>query len=175
MIRKTSIETYKAIQDSGHLGRTQREVYNALYQYGPLTQNELHFWHFQERQPRDVQPRVSELVKLGVVKSAGKRQCNITGRVCMTWETTDEMPVTPEPKHRPHKGDAHIAQRIACANEHASAPRLLAWIRDAARSPANTAFTEGPDRQVAYAVEWVFTQLNDARDEIRRLKNGELF
>lgn len=29
----------------------------------------------------------------------------------------------------------------------------MAWIRNPKRTPANTAFTEGPDRQVAYAFE----------------------
>lgn len=41
-----------------------------------------------------------------------------------------------------------------CVNEHANAERLCAWIKDPLnREPANLAFTEGPDRQVAYHVE----------------------
>jgi hypothetical protein len=40
-----------------------------------------------------------------------------------------------------------------CANEHADAARLSAWILDTRRKPAVTAFTEGPERQIAYAIE----------------------
>lgn len=42
-----------------------------------------------------------------------------------------------------------------CVNEHANAERLIAWIKtpERERKPANIAFTEGPDRQVAYHIE----------------------
>ena len=38
-------------------------------------------------------------------------------------------------------------------NNYADAKRLIEWIHDENRQPANTAFTEGPERLVAYAVE----------------------
>lgn len=42
------------------------------------------------------------------------------------------------------------------ANEYANAARLIAWM--ASGRPANTAFTEGPERQVAYAIEGKLTE-----------------
>lgn len=41
---------------------------------------------------------------------------------------------------------------IKCVREHAHAERLIEWLKNDNR-PALTAFTEGPDRQVGYAVE----------------------
>lgn len=43
--------------------------------------------------------------------------------------------------------------KIACVNNHADTERVTAWIRDPKRKAANIAFTEGPERQIAYAVE----------------------
>lgn len=50
---------------------------------------------------------------------------------------------------------ALIAERVKRLLDYADAGRLIAWIRDKDRQPANTAFTAGPERQVAYAVEEV--------------------
>lgn len=32
--------------------------------------------------------------------------------------------------------------------------RVIKWAYDPARKPANTAFTDGPERQAAYWIEW---------------------
>lgn len=38
-------------------------------------------------------------------------------------------------------------------NEFARASRIIEWVNDEKRKPAIHAFTEGPERQIAYAVE----------------------
>lgn len=167
MIRQTSVETYNAIKADGLLGRLQMDVYAAIFEHGPVTQNELHQYWFPGRQPRDIQPRVSELVKFGVVKEVGKRPCKITRRECLIWDVTDSLPVKPRKDERSPLAD--------CVGKHADAERLVAWINDPQRRPAITAFTEGPNRQVAYAVELIITQLEEAREKIVRIQNGELF
>lgn len=40
-----------------------------------------------------------------------------------------------------------------CVNQHADAGRVVAWLNDPNRPPAISAFSEGPDRQIAHAVE----------------------
>lgn len=45
------------------------------------------------------------------------------------------------------------ALKIKCVNEHANAKRVLEWINDPHRKRAVLSFTEGPERQVAYAAE----------------------
>ena len=37
--------------------------------------------------------------------------------------------------------------------------RVMEWMYDKDRKPANTAFTEGPERQLAYTVEWLINTL----------------
>ena len=37
--------------------------------------------------------------------------------------------------------------------------RVMEWIYDPERKPANLAFTEGPERQLAYTVEWLINTL----------------
>lgn len=44
------------------------------------------------------------------------------------------------------------ALRAEMANNRADAGRLIDWIKAGCKN-ANTAFTEGPERQVAYAIE----------------------
>lgn len=43
--------------------------------------------------------------------------------------------------------------KIHCANNHADADRVVAWINNPKRQPPSAAFTEGPERQIAYAIE----------------------
>lgn len=59
--------------------------------------------------------------------------------------------------------------RTDCVNRHADAERLVEWVNDPNRKPAITAFTEGPDRQVAYAVDERLEADNaKLREEIER-------
>lgn len=53
---------------------------------------------------------------------------------------------------------ARIVQKLETENlrlraERVNTGRVIAWIRDPRRGRAHTSFTEGPDRQIAYAVE----------------------
>lgn len=67
-------------------------------------------------------------------------------------------------------------------SEQADASRLIEWINDPNRKHANIAFTEGPERQVAYAIEGLFGKTGfcaqceayaKERDELRRLLGQE--
>ena len=53
MARKTSIEAYNVIKASGKLGVRAFQVYQVLYNFGPLTQAET--WHqVQELYGKDI-------------------------------------------------------------------------------------------------------------------------
>lgn len=54
---------------------------------------------------------------------------------------------------------------IKCVNEHADAKRLIDWLSDPHHKPANLAFTEGPERQVAYALATVKQEWNKRCNE----------
>lgn len=92
MTRQTSIDAYNQIKEEGMLGALQFRVYDALYQYGPATQQEIWDRCFKETQARNIMPRFAELQKMGVVASKERRACTITGRNCMVWDVTDRLP-----------------------------------------------------------------------------------
>lgn len=53
--------------------------------------------------------------------------------------------------------------RQEVANHYAHAGRLIEWIRNPKRKHAVNAFTEGPERQVAYAVEDALGKKNPSK------------
>ena len=54
---------------------------------------------------------------------------------------------------------ALIEQKVKCASEHAAADRVCGWIHEGhKRKPANAQFTSGPERDIAYMVEWMLTK-----------------
>lgn len=124
MQRFTSIETYSQIKEEGLLGALQFSVYHVLYNWGPLTQNELHRKHFNDTQPRNIQPRVSELEKMGVVSKVGERKCLITGRVCAIWDVTRALPSKPEKKESKDRIIKRQAQEIERLKSLLSAGQL---------------------------------------------------
>lgn len=46
--------------------------------------------------------------------------------------------------------------KLKIANEYADYKRIIRWMKDPKRKPANLAFTEGAERQIAYAFEGLF-------------------
>lgn len=57
--------------------------------------------------------------------------------------------------------------QIACVNDHASVKRLTDWLNNPKRKPAIYAFTEGPERTMAY---WFENYWREAKTEIESLK-----
>ena len=52
-----------------------------------------------------------------------------------------------------------VEQKVLCASAHAAADRVCGWIHEGdARKPAQAQFTDGPERQVAYMIEWLLTK-----------------
>lgn len=51
---------------------------------------------------------------------------------------------------------ALLKDRIECA----ALPLLRDWIRNPQRGDAVTSFTEGPERQIAYEIEYMLRKLN---------------
>lgn len=93
MVRDTSLETYKSIQDSGVLSARRLEVYKALMDSGPSTASEL--WERMGKrssQHNPVSPRLNELREMGAICEAEQRDCLITGRLAIVWEVTGRMP-----------------------------------------------------------------------------------
>lgn len=96
MIRETSRTAYQQIKAEGLLSRMRWRVYDAIYHHGPLTGHELdtHLAHPDETKT-SYHKRLSELLRLRVVRIAGERPCKITGRVAVLWDVTTSLPVVP--------------------------------------------------------------------------------
>lgn len=97
-IRQTSIEAYHYIKSSGLLGSLRTQVYDILFNHGPLTQGETWNIYFKSKQRHDIAPRFAELHKRGVIQCIGERPCGVTGRMSMLWDVTDKLPIVPEKK-----------------------------------------------------------------------------
>lgn len=106
MARKTSHESWQAVQDSGLVTRMRLQVYCWLYVYGPATRSEL---DDGLRVRTEVNPsyhkRLSELERMGVVETVGERECHITGHNCITWDTTNLATPRPLPTARQTKSE----------------------------------------------------------------------
>jgi hypothetical protein len=93
MTRDTSIMAYNQIRESGLLTKLRWQVYECLFQHGPLGQNELLIElgtpHFKKD---SIKPRFAELEKFGVIREVGKRPCRITGREVIIWDVTSNLP-----------------------------------------------------------------------------------
>lgn len=98
MMRKTSAEAFAKIQ--GVLGGIQLEVYNIIYEHGPITAREIAS-KMPLYQIDSIRNRPAELEEMGLIEVVGERVCNITGFNAQTWDVTglaDPKPVAPKAK-----------------------------------------------------------------------------
>jgi len=98
MTRQTSIEAYNYLKTSGTLGIRQQEVYDVLFNYGPLTANEV-FHHIAKStnslkiRAYSTNTRFAELRNMSLVQEVGKVKCSQSGRNVILWDVTSNMPV----------------------------------------------------------------------------------
>lgn len=76
------MESYHEILET--LGERQRLVYELIRRYPEHTDREL-AQLAGAGDPNQVRPRRSELSDKGLVAEAGKRRCEVTGKLAMTW------------------------------------------------------------------------------------------
>jgi len=94
MTRETSIEVFRQIKDEGLLSDLRQQVYEVVFNFGPLTNSEAA--KFMRCQKNLTSGRMTELRDLGVIRETGKRLCKITGRKVLGWEITGELPIKRE-------------------------------------------------------------------------------
>lgn len=97
MIRNTSAESFKAIRESGVLSLRRLQVYEILFDHGPMTGSELAL-RFQKlhgsRTPNqaNVVTRLGELRDMGVAEEIRTRRCSVTGMNVIEWDLNDRLP-----------------------------------------------------------------------------------
>lgn len=101
MTRTTSAEAYRHIQESGILGRRQKEVYDILYHSGPLTYNQVYEVLKEKYGGRWTginSSRLTELRDMGAIKEVGTAQDEFSKMKVILWDVTDQQPVKPPAK-----------------------------------------------------------------------------
>lgn len=98
MTRDTSIEAYHAIKESGLLSAKRWQVYDILFEHGPLTATGiskyiLDFDTAIGSAHRNVHARLDELKKMTVVAEVGKTTCPLTNMTVYKFDVTENMPV----------------------------------------------------------------------------------
>ncbi len=102
-MRQTSIEAYHKIKDNGLLSKLRFIVYECIFRHQEITQSEC--WNLLKeshgiKNSSHITPRFAELKNLGVIEEIGTRPCQISGRNCITWSTTGNLPVKFERKSK---------------------------------------------------------------------------
>jgi hypothetical protein len=95
MIRETSIEAYRTIKENGLLSRRRWQVYECLFEYGPLTRNEISKYlskNLIKINSNLVSSRLVELREMGVIVEIKERICSITGMTVIEWDVTKKLP-----------------------------------------------------------------------------------
>lgn len=99
MTRQTSIEAYRAIEESGLLSKRRWEVYRHVWHHGPLTQNEAARILTPGNVSGTISGRFSELKEMGLLIEVGKKNDPITGKSNYLWDATDRrVPIIKEKK-----------------------------------------------------------------------------
>lgn len=92
MIRETSLDAYAAIKASGLLSKRHWQVYETLFNNGPLTGREVFNKIDSEGFTTHTAARLTELRNMGCIKEVGTKVCSITGMRVIEWAVTDELP-----------------------------------------------------------------------------------
>ena len=95
--RRTQIEAYRIIEESGLLTKARWAVYAALHAHGPATAGELQR-HVPNMRHAAVSARLTDLVDWQVACELGDRKCRVTGFNVIEFQVTSKLPVPPPKK-----------------------------------------------------------------------------
>jgi hypothetical protein len=105
MTRQTSVEAYQRIKDDGLLKGRHLELYEILFEQGPLTANQA-FDVLAARRGGDfrydsnTRARFTELRNMGVIDEVGTTKDPVTGFRVIQWDVTDRVPARGERAER---------------------------------------------------------------------------
>ena len=97
-MRPSSALAFTEIKDSGLLSALRFRVYEAIYRLQTdergVTSGELdrYITRQQATWTRSASPRLSELVRLGVIREMGERPCSVTRQTVIEYRTTGSLP-----------------------------------------------------------------------------------
>ncbi len=96
MPRQTSINCYNQIKSEGLLSKLRLATHYAMLYSAPCTAGELQSYIDKNGiKVKHAWKLLSQLRDLGVVYEKRERKCNVTGRVVIEWDLTDNLPIKP--------------------------------------------------------------------------------
>ncbi len=104
-VRETSAKVYAQIRDEGLLADQSFQVFESFCINGQMTarENDLHCGVGDRKLGRSLQPTIHHLVKIGVLRECGKRQCEVTKRLVTVYEVTGNLPTAVGEEKRPDR------------------------------------------------------------------------
>lgn len=93
--RETSVAVYKKIKEEGLLSRKRFEIYEILFQSGPLTASQIakRMKGFKsEAVGANVHARLGELRETGCIQELKSVCCPVTGNTVLNWDVTAKLP-----------------------------------------------------------------------------------
>lgn len=95
-MRQTSINCYNQIKAQGLLSKLRLATHYAMLYSAPCTAGELQSYIDKNGiKVKHAWKLLSQLRDLGVVYEKDERKCNVTGRVVIEWDLTDNLPIKP--------------------------------------------------------------------------------
>ncbi len=103
MVQSTSIQTYRAISESGLLSEKRLKVFDIFYENPEgLTGAEVSELYRKNnptsQHSETIRNRITELVQMGVLVEVGVVTCRFSNRNVMKWRCIDKMPIPLEKK-----------------------------------------------------------------------------
>lgn len=96
MIRQNSIDSFNTIRDNGLLSERRFQVYEILYEHGPLIGSKVSMMmkskHGVQGTSESVRNRLTELRGMGCVYERGLQIDNSTGNTVILWDVTSDLP-----------------------------------------------------------------------------------
>jgi hypothetical protein len=94
-VRDTSIEAFRTIRDNGLLSKRRMQVYEYLFKHGPCDARSMAEALAKEHGVKvdSFQPRIAELIRVGVVSKVGEVSNPKTGHTVEVFDVTSALPV----------------------------------------------------------------------------------
>lgn len=133
MSRKTSKEAFEAIKASGLLAKRKLQVYEILFDFGPLTAGEVFrrgidegIWNNTVK--GGICARLTDLRDANCVEETGERICSVSGRNTILWDVNGKTPIKPPPKVSNAEKIKRLERAVEFLLQHVTEQqRVIAW------------------------------------------------
>jgi hypothetical protein len=121
MVRETSLETYRMIQENGLLSKRKWETYDYVFHHGPCTSKQAYqnLCEYKRTNPSSYIGRFTDLHGEGVFKIVGRATDPDSGMPCYLWDVTKGLPI--KRKKRPIcascNGTGYACDRVEDEND----------------------------------------------------------